>query len=233
MRHGYALHIRLLGYAQIHQLYLASAGQHYVVGLDVPMHDMLHIRSDEHVNQFADDDQRLVLSEALDGAQHFLAAHSIHIFHGNVVEIQLLVLAKVIDVDDVLIVDGGGQHGLLAEACNDFFLAFRFQQRILDDFEGAKPAHAFLQGKIHDAHSTLAYFAHYAVLAIDDEARIELIRCLIKIRWHLHSSRYLHGFVFIADVIDFQGIIRVVNGQSVVFLQIVFFVGIHYFSFPG
>ena len=136
--------------------------------LDVAVDEAVAVGGVERAGDLGDDVGRAFGSELVLGAHERAQIGPVDVAHDD--EQHALALARVVDGDDVRVLDGGRRLGFGDEALSEVLVV---GERGRDDFQRDRPLQAELRRAIDDAHPTAAGEPFDAVID-EDVTRCEL-----------------------------------------------------------
>ena len=162
------------GQAEVGDLHVAAVVDEDVFRLDVAVDDAGSVGGGQAVQDLAQDAQGLLQGiDALPG--HVPPqADAVDILHDQV--IQPLIDARVVDLDDVGVGDGGRGPGLPAEALLELGPVRPLGQHGVHDLDRHMPGQPLVQGFVDRGHATLRDLTQNAVAPVDDPVAGPLVR---------------------------------------------------------
>ncbi len=150
-RPGHAAGVERPGDAEVHDLGVALAVDHDVLGLEVAVDDAEAVGLDEALEDLAGQVEGLGLVEVARAADEALQVLARDVFHGDVDRQPFL--ADVVHPADVPVGDLAGQLDLVAEALDDLEVGGDLR---LEELEGDDLADLAVVGLVDGAHTALA-----------------------------------------------------------------------------
>ena len=163
--------IRILGNPQVGQLDFSPPGQHDVIRFDIPVHDLLFGGCLQGFRHRFGNDQRIHFTQTRRLFEHIPNGTTVDIFHHNITEIPVLVVADIQHVHDIRMIDRTGDFRFLNESPDEF--TARDIQPAGKDFDRAEYPQGLMPRQIDAPHPALSEFFDNDA-AVDPVPRLQI-----------------------------------------------------------
>jgi hypothetical protein len=179
--------------AKIGEAHVAPAVDHDVLGLDVAMYEAAGVGSCVGAADLGDDGDEIGGGHAAAALEDVLEVAALDVLHGD--EHRAVgVLAKVVDIDNVRVIEARGGARFVEEALTGGFVACELGAKELD---GDNSVEALVAGTVDDGGTAFAYLVHEEVASRQDAA--------IANEWGIAVGVIVHS----------ESVFRLINASSV------------------